>query len=133
MPHQRSFGGTSGARELLDRKLASTGELLGWKAVGTEFCSYHYTIDALANVGYTEIVESWECEIQDVQGLCASKSELRDFESLDAMAVARTQYLVGEITHANLERAWGGTRSASFIATPPTTSLHATSGTAEFS
>lgn len=83
------------------------GELLGWKAVGTEFCSYHYTIDALANVGYTEIVESWECEIQDVQGLCASKSELRDFESLDAMAVARTQYLVGEITHANLEKSLG--------------------------
>ncbi|HCF4825884.1 TPA: hypothetical protein NIF63_004066 [Pseudomonas aeruginosa] len=59
------------------------GELLGWKTVGTEYCSYHHTIDALANVGYTEIVESWECEIQDIQGLCASKSELRDFESLD--------------------------------------------------
>ncbi|MBM3105770.1 hypothetical protein IIE18_11520 [Pseudomonas sp. V1] len=83
------------------------GELLGWKAAGGEYCSYHHTIQALASINSTEIVEHWQCEIQDVVGLCASKAELRDFSSLDEMAESRVQYLVGEVTQANLQASLG--------------------------
>lgn len=81
----------------------AAGELFGWKAEGSEYRSYRHCIQALANIGSTETLEHWKCEIQDVAGLSASKSELRDFSSLDEMAESRARYLLDDITLENLK------------------------------
>lgn len=85
----------------------TAGELLGWRKEGPEFCSYRLTVEALARLGTSEVVEDWESEIQDVEGLAASKADLAAFSTLDEMAVQRVSYLVGEVSQQNLEASLG--------------------------
>lgn len=93
-------------------KSDGSAQLMGWRKRGSEYGNYYVTIDALSKISYRERVEHWECEIQSVEGLSASKSDLRTFGSLDEMAEERVQYLTGEVTHANLEKslAWSEIR-----------------------
>jgi hypothetical protein len=85
----------------------AAGELLGWRSEGSEFCSYRQTIEALARLGFTEIVKDWECEIQDVEGIAASKADLAAFSTLDEMAVQCAGYLAGEVSNQNLAASLG--------------------------
>ena len=85
----------------------AAGELLGWRSEGSEFCSYRLTVEALARLGFTEIVKDWECEIQDVEGIAASKADLAAFSTLDDMAVHCAGYLAGEVCQLNLAASLG--------------------------
>ncbi|HFH3237485.1 TPA: hypothetical protein ACGJTY_005071, partial [Pseudomonas aeruginosa] len=54
----------------------AAGEMLGWRNQGGQYGSFHLTREDLARLGCREVKEQWRCEIQDVEGLSASKSEL---------------------------------------------------------
>ncbi|HHH9441339.1 TPA: DUF6685 family protein [Pseudomonas aeruginosa] len=82
--------------------MRAAGKLLGWRMIGTDYCSYTRTIEALVHLGYTKVYHGWECDIQDVTGLSASKSDLSSFSTLDEMATERVAYLTCAVTQENL-------------------------------
>jgi hypothetical protein len=54
-------------------------------------------------IGRETKIDDWACEIQDVKGLGASKSDLREFDSLDAMVQRNSPEMIDEITPAKLQ------------------------------
>lgn len=55
-----------------------------------------------AKIGQCEITNDWGCDITDVHGFSASKSELRDFASTDGMVEMNSRDMIDEITHEKL-------------------------------
>lgn len=52
----------------------------------------------------SEIIENWECEIQEVVGLAASKSILENFSSLDAMVEKNSKEMIYPICNERLQK-----------------------------
>lgn len=73
--------------------------------------------EELLNLGTTLEVERWECDIQDVDGFSASKSELRLFKSMDAMVEKNSREMIDEITPEKLTEnlAWDEIRIISRV------------------
>ncbi|WP_348970946.1 DUF6685 family protein [Pseudomonas atacamensis] len=73
--------------------------------------------DDLLNLGTTREVERWECDIQDVAGFSASKSELHLFKSMDAMVEKNSKEMIDEITPEKLAEnlAWDEIRIISRV------------------
>ena len=73
--------------------------------------------EELLNLGTTQEVERWECDIQDVDGFSASKSELRLFKSMDAMVEKNSREMIDEITPEKLTEnlAWDEIRIISRV------------------
>jgi hypothetical protein len=90
----------------------AAGELLGWRNQGGQYGSFHLTREDLAGLGCREVKEQWQCEIQDVVGLSASKSELRDFSSLDDMVATNSRPMIEPVNLEKLEQnlAWSEIR-----------------------
>lgn len=84
------------------------GEVMGWRYVGGTYSSYDVNREEFANFSSCEITEGWECDIQDVTGLSASKSELKDFDSLDRMVETNSRDMIEPITADKLREnlAW---------------------------
>ena len=59
------------------------GELRGWTQWGSHYSGTNIQRNEFANYGTEEIVENWSCNIGDIEGLCASKSDLTKFANLD--------------------------------------------------
>ncbi|MDL5034392.1 hypothetical protein QRD43_20990 [Pelomonas sp. APW6] len=55
-------------------------------------------------VGATEVIEDWTCDISDVFGLAASKSDLRRFTSLEEMVRADFPSLLNDVSLEGLQR-----------------------------
>jgi len=79
------------------------GEVMGWRYVGGTYSSFYVTLDAFANFGSCEITEGWECDIQDITGLAVSKSELKDFDSLDRMVEINSRDMIEPVTAEKLD------------------------------
>ncbi|EOG4615041.1 DUF6685 family protein [Pseudomonas aeruginosa] len=90
----------------------AAGEMLGWRSQGGQYGSFHLTRDDLASLGTREIKDQWQCEIQDVVGLSASKSELRSFVSLDDMVATNSRPMIEPVSLEKLEQnlAWSEIR-----------------------
>lgn len=86
----------------------AAGQLLGWRERGGQYGSFYLPLEDLARIGTCEIREQWECDIQDVVGLSASKSELKEFSSLDDMVEANSRPMIEPVTAEKLDRnmAW---------------------------
>lgn len=71
----------------------------------------------LLNLGTTQEILGWDCDIQDVDGFSASKSNLRKFKSMDAMVECNSQELINEITLEKLAKnlAWDEIRIISRV------------------
>lgn len=79
------------------------GEVTGWRA-GRHF-GWHATREVLPDLaGFGSCVRTprWRCDIQDVMGLQASKSELLKFDRLDALAQRGARSMVSEVTRSKL-------------------------------
>lgn len=65
----------------------------------------------LIEFGFCELVEDWQCDIQDVVGLSCSRTPLQDFQSLDRMIETRPK-MIEPITREKLSEnlAWGEIR-----------------------
>lgn len=57
----------------------------------------------LLNLGTVHEVVRWNCDIQDVDGFAASKSELRDFKTTDAMVRRNSKPMITPVTREKLE------------------------------
>ena len=79
------------------------GELPGWRYCGGSYSSFHAARDEFANFGTCEITEGWQCDIQNMTGLGASKSDLT-LASLDAMAERASKELIYPITEGSSAR-----------------------------
>lgn len=84
------------------------GELIGWRYEDGSYSSFFAKREEFANFGSCEITEGWECDIQNVTGLAASKSELKDFDSLDRMVETNSRNMIEPITGDKLREnlAW---------------------------
>lgn len=54
-------------------------------------------------IGRETKIDDWACEIQDVEGLGASKSDLTGFDSLDSMVQRNSPEMIDEIAPAKLQ------------------------------
>lgn len=94
-----------GQRSRSDGAVFKAGELLGWNTHRNfGYRSYRVVRPDLAGFGDCMQLPGWHCDIQDVDGLCASKSTLVRFSSLDAMAQQEAPRLIDEVSRARLAR-----------------------------
>lgn len=82
------------------------GELHGWEFSTGTLCGTHQMREDLANFDSCRIVEDWTCDIQQIDGVSASKSHLYRFASLDEMVETDSRKEIEPLTieklHTNL-------------------------------
>lgn len=79
------------------------GTLHGWKMRGKcEYGSFILHRPEYEQLGQREIMENWTCDITDIHGFSASKSELRDFVSTDEMVETNSFDMIDAISHDKL-------------------------------
>lgn len=81
------------------------GRLRGWTYSPGSNCNYGDTSiqrDDLANLGAEYEIQDWTCDIQDVDGFAASKSDLRMFKSMDAMVERNSKELIADVSPERL-------------------------------
>lgn len=82
----------------------SYGVAKGWVYKNRRYQFRELRLDEFKFFGICETIENWECEIQDITGLSASKSELRNFSSLDEMVETNSKEMIFPINHEKLEQ-----------------------------
>ena len=82
------------------------GYATGWRYSKTthSYESYITKIAGYDRMGQRKVVDDWSCDIRDVHGVGASKSNLSAFKSLSDMAIATSPDLVREVSLDALER-----------------------------
>ncbi|RPD89135.1 hypothetical protein EGK75_04290 [Neisseria weixii] len=80
------------------------GAAKGWVYEDHRYQFRELRLDEFKFFGICEIIGNWECELQDVTGLAASKSELRDFFSLDELVENNSKEMIFPISHEKLEQ-----------------------------
>lgn len=81
------------------------GTLMGWhRRDKYSYGSFLLHRPEYAVIGQRQIDDNWVCDITDVHGFAASKSELRDFASTDQMVEANSRNMIDAITHEKLAK-----------------------------
>lgn len=81
------------------------GQLLGWRRCdGSYYESFFLSQSTFAEIGRKTVTENWNCDIQQVHGFAASKSELKKFRSMDDMVAHNSPEMISEITPEALAR-----------------------------
>lgn len=112
-----------GAPPVLHWPRRDRGFLMGWHASGSHWQSFSIECPAYADIGRLEITDTWYCDVADIHGFSASRSDLTTFPSTDAMAEQKCRGLIAEISPAKIEEslAHGEIR---IIHSPGTTADH---------
>lgn len=84
--------------------LQGAGHLVGWHYANDRYCSCEIYRPEFASFGNCEVIRDWECDIQDVEGLSSSKSELDQFQDLDAMVQTNSPEMLTDISPAGLQK-----------------------------
>lgn len=79
-----------------------TGSLQGWRYDGYGYRSFSVYRPEYAKIGECTVINEWSCDITDVHGFAGSKSNLKEFTSIDAMAEARCPDWITDISAENL-------------------------------
>lgn len=80
--------------------------LNGWTRSPGSYQNYGSTSlvrEDLLSLGTVREIQRWNCDIQQVDGFSASKSELRRFKSMDAMVERNSQPMITPVTQEKLE------------------------------
>lgn len=79
------------------------GRLTGWRQSGRGDCRM-FTIHRpdIIQLGQCEVIENWTCDITDVHGFSASKSDLWRFGTTDQMVETNSREMIDEISEAKL-------------------------------
>lgn len=80
------------------------GTLPGWRWSPGAYESFTIRRSELEQFGLCEVVENWECEIQAIVGLSASKSKLDEFASLDDFAESNCHGLVDSLSEESFSK-----------------------------
>lgn len=94
------FGGSYGAHW----PRTGSGKLRGWKMRGGQYSSCEHEVPALSELTVTQTDENFSCDIGEVTGLAASKSELLSYLSIADMAEACCEGLIQDKSIAGLEK-----------------------------
>ena len=78
------------------------GAILGWRYSAGRYNSFEIYRSEFENLGHCDVMENWNCDIQDVTGLTFSKSKLHKFTSLDSMVEANSRELIDSIAEDKL-------------------------------
>lgn len=81
-----------------------SGEVKGWRSANGHYHSEHRHIPALARLGSRRTTAGFACDITDVSGLSASKSELYRFYSMQQMAEQACQAFTQDLSHDGLAK-----------------------------
>lgn len=80
------------------------GALIGWRALGGHYGSFRVQRSEFRHFGRRQALQDWSCDIQEVAGLLASKSDLRRFADLDALVEANSPEMIAELSPEGLRR-----------------------------
>jgi hypothetical protein len=85
--------------------LHGRGELHGWRqGWGGQYSAISIVVPALAGLCERQEIPRWECDLQAIAGMSASKSDLHRYNSMDDFAKDRCRVLIEPITEATLEQ-----------------------------
>lgn len=87
-----------------DWERSSYSTTSGWVYENRRYQHRQLHLDAFKHFVKEEMVDNWQCEIQEVTGLAASKSILENFSSLDEMVETNSKEMISPISHETLER-----------------------------
>lgn len=93
-----------GRHDPLDWPRRGRGTLMGWKRDRFGYGSFALHRPEFSEIGLCVTTEDFACDITDVHGFCASKSELRDFASTDCMVERNAREMIDEISHEKLAK-----------------------------
>lgn len=75
------------------------GYLRGWKIAGRYYWEgFSVLRPEYAQLGRCDVMDDWTCDISELHGFSASKSELRDFENTDQMVETNSREMISEIS-----------------------------------
>ena len=77
--------------------------LEGWQPEPGRFAMFHRRVAALSNFAICETHDDWQCDIQTVEGLSSSKSDLQRYATMDDFVEATCQSLDGGATPGLIE------------------------------
>lgn len=77
--------------------------LIGWRWADDEYDSFRHQIPALLRLCDFDTNGTWQGDIRDVDAVCASKSNLALYPTLDAFALARCSGLIAPATPETLQ------------------------------
>lgn len=83
------------------------GNLSSWQYSHRSYGNFDIHHPKLERLGRCEIIDNWECDIQDVTGLGASKSNLNNFHSLDDMVETNSREMITPLTECKLHQNLG--------------------------
>lgn len=86
------------------RPNSRTGVMSGWTNIGGYYQGVNLERPYLMNFGQEEITENWSCDIQDVSGVSASKSKLREFANLDDMVETNSRDMITPVTEGKMRK-----------------------------
>lgn len=80
------------------------GKTAGWVYEYNRYQHRQLTLEEFNLFVDKEVIKYWQCEIQEVEGLAASKSILENFSSLDEMVETNSKELIYPISHEQLQK-----------------------------
>lgn len=86
------------------RRRAGRLELMGWRNKGNHYSSFTKSCPALASLVRHNVVDAWTCDLQDVHGFAASKSDLAKFRSTDEMVLTNSKEMITDISAEGLRK-----------------------------
>lgn len=86
--------------------LPGTGrtKLRGWHRDGSAYRSFNGTCPSLSSLVKRVVVDKWTCDLQDLHGFAASKSDLKKFASIDEMVETNSREMIQDISMAGLQK-----------------------------
>lgn len=77
-------------------------ELMGWRNRGNYYSSFTQSCPALGSLVRHTVVDAWTCDLQDVHGFAASKSNLEKFRSTDEMVLTNSEEMITDVSAEGL-------------------------------
>lgn len=72
--------------------------LNGWRSTGRYYESFQIICPEYEEICHLEVNPTWECDISDIHGFSASKSNLRNFATTDELVETNCREMVSEVT-----------------------------------
>lgn len=85
------------------RPSAGHTALRHWHRDGSAYHSFNGSCPSLANLVKRVVVDKWTCDLQDLHGFAASKSELKKFASTDDMVETNSREMIEDVSMAGLQ------------------------------
>lgn len=112
-----------GASSVLQWPCRKHGTLMGWKSAGRYWESFEINQPEYAHISHCEVTPGWSCDITDIHGFLASKSNLRTFTNTDEMVETNSRNMIDEITSEKLAQNLAH-KEIRIIHSPETTTDH---------